>query len=229
MFKLARAHNWLIFSVINPNLEKRLKQYAHGDLIDIGCGEKPYEEMAAPYVQKHVGVDHDDTFHDKSSIDLLGTAYQIPVEDNSFDSLLCTDVLEHLEEPGEALSESFRVLKGGGYAIYTVPLFWHVHEAPRDFFRYTKFGLKYLFEKNGFEVVEIKALTGFAVTFCQALVYVLYRHRRGGMINPLWWIVPIVGHIIQGFGYMLKDGFECYGYVSRIHSRLRKVWIYLAF
>ena len=86
----------------------------------------------------------------------------------------------------------------------TSPLFWHVHEAPRDFYRYTKFGLKYLFEKNGFDVVEIEALTGFVVTFSQELVYVLYKFRRGGRINPFWWIVPPIGHIIQALAFVIN-------------------------
>ncbi len=204
MFKLIKSHNWLIFSIINPSLEKMLGRFAHGTMLDVGCGEKPYEKMASPYVHVHIGVDHEESLHDKSNVDLHGTAYQIPIEDNSVDSILCTDVLEHLEEPLLAIAESYRVLKEGGYAIYTVPLFWHVHEAPRDFYRYTKFGLKYLFEKNGFEVVEIDALTGFAVTFCQELTYVLYRFRKGGWINPLWWIVPPVGHVIQALAYVLN-------------------------
>jgi SAM-dependent methyltransferase len=204
MFKLARQHNWLIYSIVNPSLKERLRQYAHGTMLDIGCGEKPYKEMASPYVQQHIGVDHENTFHDKSNIDLPGTAYQIPVETNSVDCVLCTYVLEHLEEPGNAITESHRVLKEGGYAIYTVPLFWHVHEAPRDFYRYTEFGLKYLFEKSGYEIVEIKPLTGFVVTFCQAMVYVLYRFRRGGWVNPLWWLIPPVGHVIQAFAYALN-------------------------
>jgi len=204
MFKLLKSHNWLIFSIINPSLKKRLRQHAHGTLLDIGCGVKPYEEMASFYVQKHIGIDHVGTLHNQSNIDLSSTAYQIPFKESSVDCILCTDVLEHLEEPGKAVAESLRVLKEGGYAIYTVPLFWHIHEAPRDFYRYTEFGLKYLFEKSGYEVVEIKPLTGFVVTSCQGLVYVLYRFRRGGWVNPLWWIVPPLGHIIQALAYVLN-------------------------
>ncbi len=64
--------------------------------------------------------------------------------------------------------------------------------------------MKYLFEKSGFEIIEIKALTGFVVTFCQELMYVLYRFRRGGWINPLWWIIPPVGHVIQALAYILN-------------------------
>jgi len=204
MFKLARSHNWLIFAIINPSLENRLSRYAHGTLLDIGCGEKPYKEMAAPYVREHIGVDHEATFHDKSNIDLPGTAYRVPLEDNSVDCVLCTDVLEHLEEPKEAVAEAFRVLKPGGSAIYTVPLFWHLHETPRDFYRFTKYGLQYLFESNGFEVVEITALSGFIVTFSQELVYYIQQYRKGGKINPLWWLIPPVSHCIQAFAYLMN-------------------------
>jgi len=204
MFKLAKSHNWLIFAIANPSLEKRLSRYAHGTMLDIGCGEKPYKEMASPYIQEHIGVDHKDSFHDQSNVDLPGTAYQIPVEDNSVDCVLCTYVLEHLEEPGRAIEEAYRALKEGGHAIYTVPLFWHIHEAPRDFYRYTEFGLKYLFEKNGFKVIEINALTEFVATFSQELLYVLYKLRRGGWINPLWWLVPPIGHLIQALAYLIN-------------------------
>lgn len=204
MFKLTRSHNWLIFSLINHSLEKRIKKYCSGRLIDIGCGIKPYFEMTAPYVDEHIGVDHVETFHDRSNIDIFGSAYKMSVESEDYDTVLCTDVLEHLEEPGKAITEACRVLKPGGYAIYTVPLFWHLHEEPRDFYRYTKYGLHYLFEKNGFELVEIKALSGFFVTFAQELVYYIQRFRRGGKVNPMWWLVPIISFFIQLSAYLLN-------------------------
>lgn len=204
MFKLTRHYNWLIFQLINPVLRARLKKYATGRLLDIGCGEKPYQEMAAPYVREHVGLDDESTQHNKAKVDLFGTAYNIPVEPDSFDTILCTDVLEHLEEPQKALAEAYRVLKTGGYAIYTVPFFWHLHEEPRDFYRYTKYGLKYIFESNGFRVVECKALSGFIVMVAQETTYYLLRFRRGGAINPLWWIVPPLNVLIQLLAYLLN-------------------------
>jgi len=152
--------------------------------------------MKSQKVTFFVTVDHEATFHDKGNIDLFGTAYDIPAEDESFDSAICTAVLEHLEEPELALRECFRVLKKNGVAIYSVPFIWHLHEEPRDFYRYSKYGLKYLFEKVGFEIVELKALSGFWVTFGQLFVYNLYRFNRG----PLRYIpiIPMVGLVIQG-------------------------------
>jgi len=204
MFSLARQHNWLIFSIINPALKQRLKKYAKGKLIDIGCGTKPYKDMVKPYVEVHTGVDHQDSLHDKSDMDIIGNAYSIPLESCSYDTVLCTDVLEHLEEPFLAISEALRVLKPGGYAIYTVPFFWHLHEEPRDFYRYTKFGLNYLFKKSNFEIIEISALSGFSVTFAQELVYFLCRFRRGGWINPLWWIIPIFSQFVQMLAFIFN-------------------------
>ena len=204
MFKLTRSYNWLIFKLINPELEKRLKQYASGKLLDIGCGEKPYAQMAAPFIDEHIGVDYEDTAHDQTNIDLYGTAYEIPVENNAYDTILCTDVLEHLAEPMRAVKEAFRVLKPGGYAIYTVPLFWHLHEEPHDYYRFTKYGLDYMFKENGFDVIEIKALSGFFATFGQEFAYFLNSLRRGGRRNPLWWIIPPIALMVQGVAFLLN-------------------------
>jgi len=195
------TQNLLINHIHDRELKNYATSYLKGRLIDIGCGKKPYKKLLAPYVKEHVGVDHEKTLHDRSQIDLFGTAYDIPAENESFDSALCTAVLEHLEEPEAALCECFRVLNPGGYAIYSIPFIWHLHEEPRDFYRFSKYGIKYLFEKAGFEIVEIKALSGFWVTFGQLFVYNIYRLNRG----PLRWlhIVDIVGLIVQGISYGL--------------------------
>lgn len=194
--------NWLVYRIHDSALAKCVAHYFRGRLIDIGCGTKPYRTLVAPYVSEHVGVDHADTMHDTSNVDLLGTAYDIPAPSGSFDSALCTAVLEHLEEPEQALRECFRVLKPAGIAIYTVPFIWHLHEEPRDFFRYSKYGLRYLFEKVGFQVVELRALSGFWVTFGQLLVYNLYRANRG-LLRRLR-VVVVLGLVVQGLAYLLE-------------------------
>ena len=212
MNKLATTYNWLIFKIVDPRLEKRLAQFATGKLLDIGCGDKPYRAMASPYVSEHIGLDHKDTPHDRNNTDLDGTAYSIPASDLTYDTILCTYVLEHLEEPNAALEEALRVLKAGGYAIYTVPFFWHLHEEPRDFYRYTKYGLQYLFEKVGFEVIEIVPLSGFIVTFSLEFVYFLQRFRGRSRLNPLWWIIPAVGTVIQALAFLLNKFDRSYAY-----------------
>ena len=125
--------NWLVYKIADKVLNEAIQKYAGGKLLDIGCGGKPYEKMTKSYVTDHIGLDHENTLHDKSKIDLFGTAYNIPIENGYFDTVLCTAVLEHLEEPDKAIKEASRIFKSGGYAIYSVPLFWHLHEEPRDF------------------------------------------------------------------------------------------------
>jgi len=200
-----KIKNWLTYSIHDNELLRLVKKYIRGRLIDIGCGTKPYKDLMAPYVAEHKGIEHEGTIHDRSNIDLFGTAYEIPAEDASFDSAICTAVLEHLEEPELALRECYRVLKPGGVAIYSVPFIWHLHEEPRDFYRFSKYGLKYLFEKVGFEIIELKALSGFWVTFGQLFVYNLYRVNLG----PFRWfrIIDILGSLIQTLSYFL-DKFD---------------------
>ncbi|MEO8631618.1 MAG: class I SAM-dependent methyltransferase [Betaproteobacteria bacterium] len=217
MFNVAnsKSHNLLVEWIVQSALAKKGKQYLRGRLIDIGCGTKPYESLLKGMVSEHVGVDHEATFHDQANIDLYGTAYAIPAADDSFDSALCTAVLEHLEEPETAIRECYRVLKPGGAAIYCVPFIWHLHEEPRDFYRYSKYGLRYLFEKANFEIVEMIALSGFWVTFGQLLVYKLLPFNRG----PLRWFKIFDGVVllIQAIAFGL----------DRVDKAEQWTWMYL--
>jgi len=193
---------YLVMRAAGREIERAGSLYLKGKLIDIGCGEKWKKDLVGRFVDEYIGLDHADTQHDKSNIDLLGTVYKIPVDDNTFDSAICTAVLEHVEEPSDAIKECLRVLDKGGHAVYTVPLFWHLHEEPRDFFRYTKYGLEYLFEKNGFEIIEIKALSGFWITFSTEWCYYLQQMKKHGKWNPLSWIVRILtvmSHVVASF------------------------------
>lgn len=207
--------NRLIYRIHDRELERLARRHFRGRLVDIGCGTKPYLRMMASIVSEHVGVDRRDSPHGATEIDLAGTAYEVPAEADSFDSALCTSVLEHLEEPAAALRECWRVLKRGGVAIYSVPFLWHIHEAPRDFFRFTEYGLRYLFVKAGFEILELKALSGFFTTFGTLLGYYLYRLNRG----PLRWLrlIDVTALAIQGCAWML----DC---ISRDE---RYTWMYM--
>jgi SAM-dependent methyltransferase len=151
------------------------ERYLRGRLLDIGCGKKAKQWLVGDLVDEYVGLDHVEGLHGLQSVDLQGTAYEIPTADATFDSILCTAVLEHLEEPLKALVEARRVLKAGGYGVYTIPLFWHLHEEPRDFFRYTKHGLRHLCKSAGLEVVHEEALSGFWVTWGAELGYYAQR------------------------------------------------------
>ena len=198
------AKTWktlLIYRVMDREMERCARSYLRGRLIDIGCGTKPYKTLLAPYVTEHVGLDRTDPFNQLAEVDLVGTAYEIPVPENSFDSALSTAAFEHLAEPQAALSECHRVLKTGGIAVYTVPFIWHLHAEPWDYFRFSKYGLKHLFEKANFEVLEITPMAGFWTTAATMFAYYIGRFDIG-LVRRLR-LLPAVGIAFQGIASVL--------------------------
>ncbi len=118
------APGWLAVNEQIRILKPLIRKYMHGRIADIGCGTKPLKGLCAPYVAEHIGIDHEQMFHDSQNVDIFADAYQIPVPDEYFDAAISTDVFEHLEEPLKAFQEAHRILRGGGYAIArsTVPV-----------------------------------------------------------------------------------------------------------
>lgn len=171
--------SWMVKNIVRKELERCALVYAAGKLLDIGCGDKNKKSVFEPYVTAYLGLDHAESLHGLEAVDIVASAYETTEQEASYDTIVSTAVLEHLEEPQKALNEAYRVLRPKGYAIYTVPLFWHLHEEPSDFYRYTEYGLKYLFENAGFEIIELKPLSGFLVTFFTELGYYLQRFKKG--------------------------------------------------
>ena len=197
-FPHVREWNWLIHWIMVDYLREMAAEYAQGVLVDIGCGQKPYASIFAPHIKRHIGIDRADSPLGTEAIDITGDAYSTTLEDESCDTILCSEVLEHLERPSEAIREMRRILKPGGHLVLTVPFFWHVHNPPRDFYRYTEHGLRYLFEEGGFEIVELRPLTGASVTFTQLSVYALgwiFSKNRFVRTMGRWsaWLLQYIG------------------------------------
>jgi SAM-dependent methyltransferase len=172
------ARNRVVYRQLSAALAYAARRYASGRLLDIGCGTKPWRGVFAPYVREHVGVDHEQTLHGLESVDVVSDAYAVPLPDGSADAILLTEVLEHLERPGDALAECRRLLQPSGHLIATTPFSWPLHEEPRDFFRYSPYGLRHLCEQAGLEVVELRALSGAWTTIALHFSFALQRHRR---------------------------------------------------
>nr|NQU90814.1 methyltransferase domain-containing protein [Bacteroidota bacterium] len=209
---------YVVVRIAGKYIRDRAEKYFSGKMIEIGCGDKSKQHLVGDFVREHIGLDHEDTPHDKSNVDLFGTAYEIPQDDEAFDCILSTAVLEHLEDPQLALIEAFRVLRPGGYAIYTAPLFWHLHEEPRDFFRYTNYGLEYLFKSAKFEVVEITPLSGFWVTFGSELSYYIRDFGFGPFIYISRFVI-FINNIVFPFLNQLDQKLH--------HGAERWTWMYL--
>jgi SAM-dependent methyltransferase len=208
------AH-WLVNYISLRELKKVFPSFLRGITIDVGCGEKPYRDFIAPYAKSHYGIDFPGMLHNKRFVDLFAMADRLPLKDRSVDTVFASAVLEHLEEPFEVVNEFNRVLKPGRCVIATVPLLWHVHEEPRDFFRFTSYGIKHLFSKSGFAIKTIKAMSGFWVTFGQHLSYMVLRFHKGPMKRVP--VLPLIAMLIQGICFIL----------DRIDKSERWTWAYL--
>ena len=149
---LSPSHGMFLHTLM---LEASLKQcgtFVRGATLDVGCGRKPYEKTFFAGAEKYVGMDY---LTDRSTPDVVGSATEIPLGDASFDTVVCTEVLEHVPDPLKAFREMYRVLKPGGYLILSTPMYWPRHEVPYDFFRYPYDGLLHLVKTSGFELVEL--------------------------------------------------------------------------
>lgn len=133
---------------------KKLAPTLKGNLLDVGCGSKPYRSLFT--VDSYLGMDIEQSghSHENEDIDVYYDGHTFPFEAGTFDSLLCNQVFEHVFNPEEFLNELNRVLKKGGHLLLTVPFAWDEHEQPYDFARYSSFALKFLLEKHGFEMVQ---------------------------------------------------------------------------
>jgi SAM-dependent methyltransferase len=136
-------------------------------VLDIGAGEAPYRELFAEHT--YVTLDHDDTPH-SGEVDLHGAADTIPAADDSFDAIVCTQVLEHIPRPPEALREFHRVLVPAGVFVATVPFAWEEHEIPYDFFRYTRYGIEQLLVDAGFVEIDVRPRTDCFTTLAQLVL-----------------------------------------------------------
>jgi SAM-dependent methyltransferase len=194
--------NWLVHHISFRYVQEACAAYARGAVLDIGCGEQPYRTLVRQYTDRYTAVEHPLSPAAPAVVDAFADIYTLPFKDSSFSTILCSAVLEHLAEPETALREMYRVLKPGGAIICTVPLIWHIHEAPRDFYRYTRYGIEHVFTHAGFSVTEVKAMSGFCVTFGQLLVYYLFRFHRGPMkVIP---VIPVIGICIQFLSYLVN-------------------------
>ena len=152
----------------------RFSSKLKGRLLDVGCGSKPYQELFA--VDDYIGLDIDsEASRNRKIADYFYDGKIFPFNENEFDSVLCNQVLEHVFNPDEFLSEIKRVLKPSGRLLITVPFVWDEHEQPRDYARYSSFGLKALLDKNGFNVIEYKKIGADASIIFQLINAYLYK------------------------------------------------------
>jgi SAM-dependent methyltransferase len=145
-------HRTFLVALLLESSLYRCAEFIKGTLLDVGCGWRPYEKTFFAGATKYVGMDY---LSDRSKPDIIGSAQAIPCDDNSFDTVVSTEVLEHVPDPLQAMREMRRVLKPGGYLVLSTPMYWPRHEVPHDYFRHTYDGLLHLVHESGLELTKL--------------------------------------------------------------------------
>jgi len=155
-------------------------------VLDVGCGQKPYEPLFAPYADSYVGVDP----VDNPRAELKGFVEDLPVADGSFDVVLCNQVLEHCDDPAKAVSELRRVTAPGGRVLASTHGVMAYHPSPTDYWRWTHAGLEKLFTDND-SWASIRVTPASGTTACLGMLLAMYldlafrRIHLGAVARPL--------------------------------------------
>ncbi|MBL0744034.1 class I SAM-dependent methyltransferase [Chryseolinea lacunae] len=187
---------------IVSSLTNRLPFFA-GKLLDVGCGKMPYRNFITTNstVSSYLGMDIEGALKYDSVIkpDILWDGKAMPLENNTFDIVMATEVFEHCPDTNLVLSEIYRVLKPGGFLFFTVPFLWPLHEVPYDEYRFTPFSLDRELRKVGFLDIDIKPLGGWHASMAQMLGLWIKRAPMNkltrNMIIPF--IRPIQSYLIK--------------------------------
>jgi SAM-dependent methyltransferase len=155
---------------------KRLSKEANGDVLDFGCGSKPYEEFFN-HCDQYIGIDIENPSHphENENIDFFYDGTNIPFPNDKFDFVFASEVFEHIFNLEEVLIEIKRVLKPGGKLLFTCPFVWPEHEIPRDFARYSSYGIASLVKGAGFKIIKQEKTGHFLEVIIQQLQFYFYR------------------------------------------------------
>jgi SAM-dependent methyltransferase len=158
-----------------------------GRLMDLGCGNQPFKVWYGPLVEEIVPVDAAPI----PGVIVVDLSEPLPFEDDSFDTVLCTQVLEHVGNAELAMGEIARVLKPGGHALITVPFLYPTHEAPYDYQRFTHYGISGLAKRHGLEVLDLGAQGGPVLMVAHYAVLAVSQALRAAakLLGPLGFLL----------------------------------------
>lgn len=148
-----------IGDLVAATYQKYIPDNAKGDLLDLGYGTVPFYELYKPYVNSVACADWETSLHDLSHIDFaVDLNGQIAIPENSYDTIILSDVLEHIYEPRNLLKQLYSVLRKDGKIILNVPFAYWEHEAPHDYYRYTRFFFEKIAADLGYTIVVIEQI-----------------------------------------------------------------------
>lgn len=152
----------LIARLITDKYQPAFHQYAHGLLLDMGCGKVPFYESYRECISENICIDWPSSIHSNAHVDVFCDLSQtLPFAACTFDTILSSDVIEHLPNPELAFSEMSRLLKPNGILLLNTPFLYMLHEVPNDYYRFTRYAIKRLLDTTGLELVRLEEIGGY--------------------------------------------------------------------
>ncbi|HEY3742788.1 MAG TPA: class I SAM-dependent methyltransferase [Bryobacteraceae bacterium] len=182
-------------------------------VLDAGAGEGQYADRFTRHRYTGVDLGIGDNDWNYAKLDAIADLLALPFRDDTFDAAINIVTLEHVKEPARVITELWRVLKPQGRLLIVVPHEWEEHQTPHDYFRYTRYGLRYLLERAGFTEIQIEPVGGYFRLMSRRLLNALQFFPAPVMIvvavliAPMALIAPLFDGLDRGKNFTL--GFIC--------------------
>ena len=151
-----------------------IENYASGPLADLGCGKVPLYGMYRDRVTDVTCIDWPCSHHQSPHIDILADLnIPLDLERESFDTVIASDVIEHLHNPRALFCSAYHLLRRGGKLIIGVPFLYWIHEEPYDFHRYTRFALEKMTSDAGLVTISLVSYAGAPEVLADILIKTL--------------------------------------------------------
>lgn len=177
-----------------PFINAFLKKYSTSAVtLDIGASGNDHRE----YFPHRTTLDVDAS----KNPDVVGDAHILPFKDGSFEMVVCSEMLEHADDPRKVIAEIRRVLKPGGRVVLTTRFAFPIHDAPNDYWRFTPYGLRKLFSE--FEVIEVATDGGPFCAIAIQLQRILFQTDLPkivkGLLYPVILVLPHLDKLIPHY------------------------------
>ena len=174
----------LMVDLVATHYQTHVPRFAHGDLLDLGCGKAPLFMVYKEFAKSVTCIDWSNTLHANPYLDIEADINgPLPLPNSAFDTVILSDVFEHIRKPAHLMTEISRVLRPDGHLLMNVPFMYWLHEEPFDYYRYTRFALEDLFVMAGLKTVSITPIGGAP----EVLTDVLVKNTR---------TVPVFGKLV---------------------------------
>jgi SAM-dependent methyltransferase len=151
----------LITDLVASRFGEYLPNLAKGIVLDLGCGMVPLFGSYSRHADQVICLDWPNSPHEMRHVDIAcDLSLTIPIKDNAVDTVILSDVLEHISDPENLLAEIHRVCRPEANLLMSVPFFYWLHEEPHDYFRYTRHGLAILLDKANMNITHLEAYGG---------------------------------------------------------------------